>query len=224
MNLRKMRAATALGVVLAGLGLSGCLGPTYGTGKSAGAQLFSDIDGMLALGPKERDEIDYSPRAELVRPKDKSVLPAPQASVDAASGGKWPESPEQRRARIRAAADARDTGGVVQPGELLADKEGVTEDEKARNTWAGARQNQVKGILTPDELKSGREGFMQRLAESKQGSPTTRKYLSEPPIAYRQPSSSAPVGDPGEDEDVKQKRIDGKDETFLSKLKSLNPF
>lgn len=224
MNRSKMRAASALAVVVAALGLSGCLGPTYGTDRSAGSQLFSDLDGMLSLGPKDKEAIDYSPRAELVRPKDTSVLPAPQAPVTAENSPNWPESPEQRKARIRAAADARDTGDVVPTDVLLADKEGVGEDEKRRNTWGESNRNAVRGILTPAEMRSGRDQFKQRLAETKQGSPASRKYLSEPPLAYRQPAATAPVGDPGEDESVKEKRIKGKDESLLTKLKGLNPF
>ncbi len=224
MMLRTTRAASALGLVLAASTLSGCMGPTYGTGKSAGAQLFSDIDGMLALGPADRERIDYSPRAELVRPADRSVLPAPQESVAAAPGADWPESPEARRARIRAAADAQGESTVLTPGVLTAEKEGVSDDERARNTWNGARQNAVRGVLSPAELDSGREAFRQRLAETKQGSPSTRKYLSEPPVAYRQPAATAPVGDPGEDEETKAKRLKGDDESLLTKLKGLNPF
>ncbi len=225
-----MRGVSALALVLAAASLSGCLGPTYGTGKSAGAQLFDDLDGMLAMGPKNKDEIDYSPRAELVRPKDKNVLPAPQDTVSAANAPNWPESPEQRRARIRANADRLNKGdGPLGPEVLMAEKEGVTDEERARNTVGSYGQNNngrgdMGRVLTPDELNAGREQFKKRLAESRQGSAASRKYLSEPPLAYRQPSASAPVGDPGVDEDVKQRRLDGNDKTLLQKLKGLNPF
>jgi hypothetical protein len=78
--------------------------------------------------------------------------------------------------------------------------------------------------MSPQDLDSGREAFKARLQESKQGSPTTRKYLSEPPVAYRQPSASAPVGDPGIDERVKEARIKGDDEGIGSKIRNLLPF
>lgn len=228
MNFGKTRAVSALGIVLATGMLAGCMGPTYGTGRSAGGQLLSDLDGMMALGPKDQETIDYSPRAELVRPADRNVLPAPQQSTNAANSPNWPESPEARRARIRAAADAQQGEGVIPPDQLMADKEGVGADEKARNTYGGVRRtpsdDRKSNVLSPQELTSGREQFKQRLAESKQGSPTNRKYLSEPPIAYRQPAATAPVGDPGEDEAVKERRIKGENVGLLDKLKGLNPF
>ncbi|MDR0252734.1 MAG: hypothetical protein LBI75_06070, partial [Brucellaceae bacterium] len=38
------------------------------------------------------------------------------------------------------------------------------------------------------------------------GSATQRKYLSEPPVSYRQPANTATVGDLGEDEAKKERR------------------
>ena len=55
-------------VVCAAL-LSGCMSsPTYGTGKAASAQLMEDVTGILSLGPKDRPQIEYKPRPELVKP------------------------------------------------------------------------------------------------------------------------------------------------------------
>ena len=44
------------------------------------------------------------------------------------------------------------------------------------------------------------------MAETKQGSATSRKYLSEPPLAYRQPAATAPTDDIGEDEFKTERR------------------
>ena len=84
--------------------LAGCLGPTYGTDKPAMEQLFDDLSGSLALGKKDRTTIDYKPRPGLVKPEDTSTLPEPQQNIAEASPD-WPESPEERLARIRSEVD-----------------------------------------------------------------------------------------------------------------------
>lgn len=86
------------------LALSGCLGPTYGTDKPAMTQFMDDLGSSMSLGRRERTVIDYKPRPGLVEPSDTSVLPAPQENL-ADTSPEWPESPEQRRARIRAEID-----------------------------------------------------------------------------------------------------------------------
>ena len=60
--------------------------------------------------------------------------------------------------------------------------------------------------LTNPQFKNARAEYKKRRIETKQGSATTRKYLSEPPLAYRQPASSAPTNDIGEDEYKKERR------------------
>ncbi|KAB0682604.1 hypothetical protein [Aureimonas leprariae] len=229
MTIGRTRAASALAMIGATALLSGCLGPTYGTGKSAGTQLFDDLDGMLALGSTNKQDIDYSPRAELVRPTNRSVLPQPQEAASAANSPNWPESPEARSARIRAAADAQSSDGAIPPDQLMADKEGISEEQKARNTVGNGKRwapmdDRKTNVLPPDQLSAGRDQFKKRLAEAQQGSPAQRKYLSEPPLAYRQPAATATAGDPGEDEEVKERRMKGKDQSLLSKLAKLNPF
>lgn len=201
------------------------MGPTYGTGKTAGAQMVSDLDGMLTLGSSNKEPISYNPRAELVKPKDTSILPPPRDGVSAENDPSWPESPEVRSARIKAAADARDTGGAVSADVMVSRKEGITEEQIAANTYGTDRLSSERGrtTLSPDELNSGREAFKKRLQESKQGSPTQRKYLSEPPVAYRQPAASAPVGDPGVDEKVKEAKLNKK-KGFGETLRGILPF
>ena len=230
MKLRETRIATGGIAMTLVLALSGCMGPTYGTGKTAGEQMIGDLDGMLSLGStnEEAKAISYAPRAELVKPSDTSVLPPPRDSVSAANDPNWPESPEVRSARIKAAADAQNSRSDAISAEFaLSDKEGVTDEQRAANTRvSGSRYSNDRNDrpMNPQDLDSGREAFKRKLAESKQGSPTSRKYLSEPPIAYRQPSASAPVGDPGIDEKVKEARIKGNGEGLGSKLRNLLPF
>ena len=106
---RRSGIAMAAGLAVMGVALSGCMSsPTYGTDKTASEQLLGDVSNVLALAPKERPPIDYKPRPELVKPVKGSAaaLPAPQESVATASNPAWVESPEEKRARLRADADA----------------------------------------------------------------------------------------------------------------------
>jgi len=81
--------------------------PTYGTDKTAGEQLAGDVSSAFSISPKHNAPIDYKPRPELVKPAagQKEVLPPPQESIETANT-EWPESPEARRARLRADATA----------------------------------------------------------------------------------------------------------------------
>lgn len=198
---------TLMALVASGLAVSGCVSsPTYGTDKSSTEQLVGDVTGLLSVAPKNRERIDYKPRPELVKPKAGQApsLPAPQQSIVTAENGVWPESPEQRRARLLADATAnRDNPGWT-PG--IEGDVNAPSSAAVVPTGASARSYE-SGIGKLGAEKSQREAFNKRLTESKQGSSTTRKYLSEPPLDYRQPSASAPVGDVGEDEYKKERRL-----------------
>lgn len=223
---RKVVAAAAL---TAGcLSLAGCLGPTYGTGKSQGETLFDDINNMVSLGGENKTAaIAYAPRPDLVKPDNTQVLPAPQPARNTTGDPNWPESPEERSARIRAAAPE---GEGLLPAEFATRrKEGVTQDYLDRTTRGNGALDMIgrdsrSNVVSPEELQGRAELMRQRLRERQQGNPEQRKYLSEPPLDYRQPAASAPVGDPGEDEDVKARRMRGNKGGFLDKVGELLPF
>lgn len=90
-------------VVAVAASVAGCMGPTYGTGKTSGAHLMDDLGGALSLAPKNygKEKIQYAPRPDIVKPADMSSLPAPQKNI-AEDSAEWPESPEQKRQRILA--------------------------------------------------------------------------------------------------------------------------
>ena len=81
--------------VAAAVGLSGCMGPTYGTGTSQGQQLFNDLDNIVTLGSTNRQRVDYSERKELVRPTAIGALPPPRAADPAVSEQQVAESPKK---------------------------------------------------------------------------------------------------------------------------------
>ena len=198
------RAPLFVGVTLvcASALLSGCMSsPTYGTGKTANEQLFEDLTGVLSVGPTRKGpEIAYNPRPELVRPSSLEVLPEPQMAAASSENPAWPESPEQRRARLRAeATENQDNPTYRSP--ILASA-GIT-----RGTVDGSVDSEGRPISLADmPSKQMRAEAQRRARVQNQGDPNTRRYLSEPPPQYRQPSATAASGDLGEDEWAKERR------------------
>src|SRR5690606_31285910 len=98
-----------LGLIGGGMLLTGCMGPTYGTGKTAGEQLVEDIGSIASIAPDntEARKIKYQPRGSLVVPKTtETALVAPQPSLADKDNGQWVEGPEEMRERLRAEATA----------------------------------------------------------------------------------------------------------------------
>ncbi|MEO3386256.1 hypothetical protein [Mesorhizobium sp. CAU 1741] len=172
--------------------------PTYGTGKTASAQLMEDVSGVLAIGPggPRTPEVAYNARPELVRPPSLEVLPEPQQDMASAENPAWPEAPEQRRARIRAEATANQNNPLYQSpvtsGGFAA--RSAAEVADARNSQ-GARMTDAQ-----------RAEMEKRQRQLNQGDSNKRRYLSEPPVDYRQPAETAAAGELGVDEWQKERQ------------------
>lgn len=197
----------AFATVLASLGLAGCVSdPTYGTGKSASTQLLDDMSSIATIGPKKRTGIEYKPRPELVKPVagQKESLPQPQESVARAGDPSWPESPEERRKRLRAEIEAnRDNPNFVSP--IAPDSSSdFTPRRQILPSGASRREDYASrdSVADPAVAAAAKQAQLDRAG----GSATQRKYLSEPPVSYRQPAATATVGDLGEDEAKKERR------------------
>jgi len=194
-------------LVVSGLLASGCMSsPTYGTGTTQNQQLVTDVTGMFSLKSKQRTA-EYSPRPELVKPAATTELPPPQENIVTADAAQWPESPEQRRARIRAdATENRDKLGW-EP-EVINDIAVEKESQSAPLGTSGrASESGVAKAGQGESLTKKGAEFRQKLAMTKQGSPTVRRTLTEPPLDYRQPAATAPTDELGEDEYKKQRRL-----------------
>lgn len=191
---------------IAPLALSGCVSsPTYGTDKTAGAQLFDDVSNMASFGQgKKKARIDYKPRPDLVRPApgEKGALPQPQDSVAQAGDPAWPESPEERRKRLRDEITAkRDDPNFVSPVE----QDGPVADNARQILPSGSSRREDYESRTPTFDSSKVAAYKKAREQQMQGSSTTRRYLSEPPLTYREPASTAAVGELGEDEARKER-------------------
>ncbi|GAA4110464.1 hypothetical protein ASC75_11265 [Aminobacter sp. DSM 101952] len=184
------RGALLASLAVSGLALTGCMSaPTYGTDKTATEQLAGDVTNMFSMKPKTNN-IDYKPRPELVKPKtgQAAALPAPQDNIVSTASADWPESPEARRARIRDDATKNRDNPNFEP-QVVNDMTSLNGPDMSK--W------------TPAQRKVEIE---RRLRENKQGSASTRKYLSEPPLVYREASASAAQDELGEDEIKKERR------------------
>lgn len=211
-NIRPMRALLAGSAVVSAFLLSGCMSsPTYGTDKTATEQLIDDVSNITKLTPERNGDISYRPRPDLVKPTTvrDTTLPPPQESVAGADDSAWPESPEDRRKRLRADADVRNDQGAFRK------MPGTTASEEIDAPMATTSIDESKVGQSPRYRpgtdivgqEARRTEFKKRLAENNQGSPTSRKYLSEPPLEYRKPAADAPSDDLGEDEWKKERRL-----------------
>jgi len=179
--------------------------PTYGTGVSANTQLATDLSTMLSLKPKQTSA-EYAPRPELVKPAGQvAELPPPQESVVTASADQWPESPEQRRARIR--ADAGENADKLGWESEVVNDISVAKPKSATGVSTRAADSGVALFGQQEDLSKKAAEVKAASAAAKQGSPTVRRTLTEPPLAYRQPADTAAADELGEDELKKQRRL-----------------
>ncbi len=198
--------AKALSIVLlAGL-VSGCVGgTTYGTGESHEKQTFDDIVNIVSFG-RERQNIEYAARPDLVVPEEKKIVePVEEASTTSESD--WPESPEERIARMRAEADEANENVLTRlqfEQELKGDSSELEPFEGYNEAPPGMGvpnvscdpDGKVMRQCTPAEIsRAVRETREEIASVGKTG--YKRRYLTEPPIEYRTPTDTAPTDDLG---------------------------
>ncbi|MEW9616406.1 hypothetical protein AB3G45_21550 [Shinella sp. S4-D37] len=182
---RNIRVRTGLfGLLGASFVLTGCMGPTYGTGKSVGEQLVEDVGNAVMVRPdnKEAKSIRYQPRGGLVVPKDELALTTPQPSVAGKDNPQWLESPEDMRERLRTEADEN------------------RNDTNYRSPLAsqGTTNRKLSAAEQTAAYREARRLQMGAYADK-------RRYLSDPPLDYRRLPEEAQA-DLGEPEKVKERR------------------
>ncbi|MFC3073863.1 hypothetical protein [Shinella pollutisoli] len=175
-----------LGLVGASFLLAGCMGPTYGTSKTAGEQLMEDLGDVVSIAPdtSEARKIKYQPRGALVVPKNatETALVTPQKSVAGKDNPEWIESPEEMRERLREEATAnQDDPNYRSPL--------VSQHETGRKLSAAEQQA---------AYREARKVQMGAYADK-------RRYLSDPPLEYRRLPEGAEA-DLGESERDKERR------------------
>ena len=182
---RNIRVRTGLLGLLGGsLLLTGCMGPTYGTDKTAGEQLIDDLGNAVMIQPdnKAAKKIRYQPRGSLVVPKDKLALANPQQSVASKDNPEWLENPEDMRERLRAEADEN------------------IENPNYRSPLVNQGTTNRK-LSTAEQTQAYRDARRLQMGAYSD----KRRYLSDPPIEYRRMPEEAQV-DLGEPEKQKERR------------------
>jgi hypothetical protein len=194
----KWRTGTVLtgAVLAASLALSGCIGgTTYGTGVSQGKQTVEDVYNMFTL-KRNQQNIDYTPRADLIVPENSDDLPEPLDSAAATSNPAWPESPEHRIARIRSqAGEIDERSGEYSIEEQLRPKEGIAIEQRTKKFVVGQTDRDGNPLMfNGEESKQNRREVLERKAELAPTTGVERRFLTDPPVAYRVPAESAPSG------------------------------
>jgi hypothetical protein len=174
---RFLACAAAAG---AAISLAACSATTYGTGTSPGAQTLKDISGMAALTGQKKEKIDYEPRPSVVVPPTTASLPPP-TDGDEVLGTDWPDDPDVKAEQLKADVAALEAEGKHLDVRLPAGAQPPT-DPYADLTPA-ERKALVRKLAA--EARSA-------VAVDENGNPV-RRYLSEPPLTYREGDPNAPV-------------------------------
>ena len=172
-------------VVLLGVAFSAssCMGPTYGTDKTATEQLVDDLGDSMSIAPKKKSTaLAYQPRGTLVKPADPTKLVEPQKDLASSDNPAWLESPEQTRQRLKQEADDNaDDGNYRSPLAVSVTEGKVKSPEQQRLEFREARK-----------IQEGREN--------------KRRFMSDPPLEYRKVDDPAKLADLGESEAAKEKK------------------
>ncbi|WP_208435004.1 hypothetical protein [Bartonella phoceensis] len=150
--------------VLTGCSLSA---PSYGTDKPVSLQFFEDIANITSLTSKNNNsQLVMKPHPKLVIPKFSSrmVLPLPQQD----NSSNEVEASKQH---------PRDGRVVVFPKKI-----------SSANEYAN-----TAGSKSVSRLKAKQRQEYLRRQRAQVGSAQYRRYLTEPPLSYRQPAKIAPI-------------------------------
>lgn len=177
-------AGTFIVLSATAFGAAGCMGPTYGTDKTSTEQLLDDVGDAVSLAPtKKPEKLAYQPRGDLIKPSStQTALVEPQQDLASKDNPGWLESPEQTRDRLRAEADENSENGDYRSPLIVGVTEGKTKSvEQQATEYREARK-----------IMEGREN--------------KRRFMSDPPLEYRQVDDPAKLTELGETEAAKEKR------------------
>lgn len=185
----RTRAIPALLLLTAGLG--GC-GATYGTGESPEMQLFSEMTGGL-MDRDKKEPINYNPRAPLVMPPTQaaSALPPPVQTASAANAN-WPMDPDQVSGGPDIPDDDNPNNDINQAEyRRLLPLAGAM--QRPRYEWDNNNMDdEARDIIHSSEQQAA----VRRAMNDAEGfTRTERRFLTDPPLDYREPSATAPVGE-----------------------------
>jgi hypothetical protein len=177
---------------------------TYGTGKSAAAQTAEDLGGILAFGgnKKKNDEpIVYAPRPPIVEPPMITGLPPPGGETTVAVAGDWPKDPDEEARKLEARVDElAKTGETVKftVPEAAEPIDSSPPDDGRRRVGRDDRTSVEKmrdeqKLYTGDQKKLFADAKMAKTGSFDAEGRPIRRYLTEPPVVYREPDPESSV-------------------------------
>ena len=178
-------------IALVALPLAGCsMMSTYGTGEAPEMAVFREVSGGILDKNKKKPSIDYQARAPLVMPPTAESLPPPVESAEAASPD-WPIDRNQLTAEADARADDGDPRNDINQAEYrrLKPLAGLRSQRSVpEQIFVADDDGKSDYYNTVVHGRAQREQFAKALADSKgYGHTDERRYLTDPPIAYREP-------------------------------------
>ena len=179
LNLHQIAKITTTAASLVALfALSACGAPTYGTGRSPEFAVIEELTGTLAGGGGNKEPIEYSARSELVLPPS-AQLPSPQEQQKMAdTAANWPVDPDKNRAENDGEIPEEFRKGRLAPG----------------STKRGGNASPVElADMTIEQRLEAQQKFREQRAAMGPGTANQRRYLTDPPTEYRQPSGNAPA-------------------------------
>jgi len=172
-------------------GLAMALSTGAAEAQSIGQSLFSKLIG----GDDDAPAINYSERAPLVLPGQRTMRTPEEANAEAENPA-WPKDPDVKKKKKKALADGR--------GPASGNTELLSQDELATGSLAGARQdrrtafeiendyNKMANPVSPTKLR--RKGTFGASAEPLiPGVEPPRVKLVQPPTGYQVPLATASV-------------------------------
>lgn len=185
-------------VIVIAVVLGACSSTTYGTGTTPAAQTVEDLSGILAMGGKKAGEepVVYAPRAPIVEPPATS-LPPPGSVSTAALTSDWPTDPDEERKRLDTLVDERTAAG--QSLKFSVPKEGgrtrpdMTKDSDRPFSQQVLKEQMRGSQLTPEQKKIFADAKQAKIGSFDENGNPVRRYLTEPPVEYREPDPESPV-------------------------------
>jgi hypothetical protein len=156
--------------------------------------IFRELSG--GLGAQKKEPIVYQPRAPLVMPPSSEGLPPPAAAAATANAA-WPHDPDQTAEGRRQFGDDNPRDDVSpEEARRLAPLTAMGELPGGPKGW-NDNDNPAYDVVN----KEKRESFQAALDEA-DGIRQERRYLTDPPEAFRAPATTAPA----EFEEIKRER------------------
>jgi hypothetical protein len=186
---RRGRFCAIPALLLLAAGLGGC-SKTYGTGESPEMQLFSEMTGGL-LNREEKEPIDYNPRAPLVMPPTAGALPPPVETA-AAANANWPLDPDEVSAGPNIAEDDNPQNDISQ-AEYRRLRPLAGAFARPRYEWDNNNMDdEAREIIHSREQQAA---VRRAMNEAEGFTRTERRFLTDPPLDYREPAPTAPTGE-----------------------------